>query len=84
LHASNLFYYRDIAASMLSMMRHPRDEASSSTDADTSPNAAPELRRSAKARRGTHDGGRRLLCSGYALSMEAAKKNGEKILVVRI
>ena len=63
---------------MLSMMRHPHE--ASSTDADTSPNA-PELRRSAKARRGTHDGGRRLLCSGYALSMEAAKKNGEKILV---
>tara|TARA_B100001540_G_scaffold273238_1_gene258001 strand:- start:22 stop:252 length:231 start_codon:yes stop_codon:yes gene_type:complete len=74
LHASNLFYYRDIA-SMLSMMRHPHE--ASSTDADTSPNA-PELRRSAKARRGTHDGGILYRYAFFVVKKSRQKKMGKK------
>jgi len=77
LHASNLFYYRGDIASMLSM-RHPRDEALSSTDADTSPNAAPELRRSAKARRGTHDGGILYRYAFFVVKKSRQKKMGKK------
>ena len=57
---------------MLSMRHHE----ASSTDADTSPNA-PELRRSAKARRGTHDGGR-LLCILYRYAFFVVKKSRQK------
>tara|TARA_A100001037_G_C15065711_1_gene596950 strand:- start:59 stop:247 length:189 start_codon:yes stop_codon:yes gene_type:complete len=60
---------------MLSIMRH-KNEASSTDANRTSPNA-PELRRSAKARRGTHDGGILYRCAFFVVK-KPPKKMGEK------